>query len=205
MIQETINRAKVLFLLAEQVNADTSKVETAIEQADQLAIIHKQAMALLQTAADSVQTDIKNALTSLCTAALRDVFPEKQCSFGVEFIQNKNTTNLEMFILEDDIKYDPLESRGHGIADVLCFALRVSILCLKADARKVILLDEPFKQVSADYRKRVIDFVKEVSRRTGIQIIMVTHIDEFADHADNTITVSYVNGKSVVKAETNEG
>ena len=201
MLQETINQAKVLFLLANQVNVEVSKIEASIEQADQLAILHKQAMALLQTAADSVQTDIKNALTSLCTAALKDVFPEKKCSFGVEFVQNKNTTNLEMFILEDDIRYDPLESRGHGIADVLCFALRVSILCLKADVRKVILLDEPFKQVSAEYRKRVINFVKEVSRRTGIQIIMVTHIEEFAYEADKTITVSYVNGKSVVKAE----
>lgn len=204
MIQDTINRAKVLFLLAEQVDAETLKIEAAIEQADQLAILHKEAMTLLQTAADSMQKDIKNALTSLCTAALQDVFPEKKCSFGVEFVPNKATTNLEMFILEDEVRYDPLESRGHGIADVLCFALRVSILCMKSDARKIILLDEPFKQVSAEYRKRVINFVKEVSRRTGIQIIMVTHIEEFADHADNTITVSYVNGKSVVKAETNE-
>lgn len=199
MIQETLTKAKVLFLLAEEKDKETKVVEASIETADQLAILQKQAMTLLQQAADKVQSDIKQALTSLCTAALRDVFPEKNCTFEVDFVTTKSTTNLEMYIVENGVRYDPLESRGHGMADILCFALRVSLLCLKPDVRKVILLDEPFKQVSEEYRHRAIAFVKEVSIRTGIQIIMVTHIKEFAEYADKVLSVSYVDGKSVVK------
>lgn len=199
MIQETLTKANALFLLAKDCDLEVDKIETAIEKADQFAILQKQAMVLLQHASDTIQKDIKEALTSLCSTALQDVFPDKNCTFEVDFVTTKNTTNLEMYIVEDGIRYDPLESRGHGMVDVLCFALRVSLLCLKPEIRKVILLDEPFKQVSAEYRDRAIEFVKDVSLRTGIQIIMVTHIDEFAKYADKVLHVSYKDGKSIVK------
>ena len=50
------------------------------------------AQVLLQQAADSLQQNIKNALTLVMHRALKDVFHDKQVSFGVEFIPQKHTT-----------------------------------------------------------------------------------------------------------------
>jgi DNA repair exonuclease SbcCD ATPase subunit len=65
--------------------------------------------------------------------------------------------------------------------------------------RKVIILDEPFKQISEEYRDRAIEFVKKVSEQTGIQIILVTHIAELARNADKVFKVSNESGNSIVR------
>ena len=196
---EICNKARVLFLHSTQVDSQVTELEKSIDIADLTSITAKEAVVLLQQAADGMQSLIKDSLTSLCSAALKDVFYDKDITFGVSFTPQKNTTILEMYIEEGGVRYDPLESRGHGIADLICFALRVSILCLQPNLRKVIILDEPFKQISEEYRDRAIEFVKKVSEQTGIQIILVTHIAELARNADKVFKVSNESGNSIVR------
>ena len=198
-MQPLITRAKALFLMEQRISSEVSKLQEAVEDAHQQAITQRKAQVLLQQAADSLQQNIKNALTLLCTAALKDVFHDKRVSFGVEFIPQKHTTAVEMYIEEDGIRYDPLESRGHGMADLLTFALRVSIMALQANMRKVLIMDEPFTRISAEYRDRAIEFVKTVSEQTGTQIILVTHIPELAERADKVFKVTMNNGVSKVE------
>lgn len=197
-MSEICDKARVLFLHATQVDKQVQELEKSIDAADLNSITAKEAVVILQQAADGMQNLIKDSLTSLCSAALKDVFYDKNISFGVTFTPQKNTTILEMYIEEDGIRYDPLESRGHGLADLICFALRVSILCLQPTLRKVIILDEPFKQISEEYRERAIAFVKKVAEQTGIQIILVTHITELARNADKVFKVTNVDGNSII-------
>lgn len=197
-MSEICGKARVLFLHATQVDKQVQELEKSIDAADLNSITAKEAVVILQQAADGMQNLIKDSLTSLCSAALKDVFYDKNISFGVTFTPQKNTTILEMYIEEDGIRYDPLESRGHGLADLICFALRVSILCLQPTLRKVIILDEPFKQISEEYRERAIAFVKKVGEQTGIQIILVTHITELARNADRVFKVTNVDGNSII-------
>lgn len=197
-MSEICDKARVLFLHANQVDKQVQELEKSIDAADLNSITAKEAVVILQQAADGMQNLIKDSLTSLCSAALKDVFYDKNISFGVTFTPQKNTTILEMYIEEDGIRYDPLESRGHGLADLICFALRVSILCLQPTLRKVIILDEPFKQISEEYRERAIAFVKKVAEQTGIQIILVTHITELARNADKVFKVTNVDGNSII-------
>jgi ABC-type nitrate/sulfonate/bicarbonate transport system ATPase subunit len=48
----------------------------------------------------------------------------------------------------------------------------------------VLVLDETFAHVSADYEPRLAEFLAELVARTGVQIIMVTHSDAYSEHAD---------------------
>ncbi len=198
MSTDILSKAKSLFDMSTYINNEIQKLNKRAEDADNIAVIYKQAQVILQNAADGIQNAIRTALTSLCTAALKDVFHDKDVSFGIEFHQQKNATVVEMYIEEDGIRYDPLESRGHGMADLLTFALRVSVLALQPTLRKVLILDEPFTRISEEYRDRAIEFVKEVSAKTGVQIILVTHIPELARNADKVFNVKMVDGISCV-------
>ena len=184
---------------ADRIQSDIERLSLDVESAHQEAVVHRKAHTLLQEAASSIQNSIEAALTSLCTKALQDVFTDKHISFGIAFVPQKNTTNVEMWIEEDGVRYDPLESRGHGLADMLAFALRVSVLALQPSLRRVLIMDEPFTRISQEYLDRAIEFVKLVSKETGIQVIMVTHLPALAESADKSFYVSIKNGISMVE------
>jgi len=77
------------------------------------------------------------------------------------------------------VEVDPLSASGGGVVDVAAFALRLSCLCLsKPKRRHLLVLDEPFKFVSEEYRHRIRGMMEKLSEEMGVQIIMVTHIKE---------------------------
>lgn len=193
--------AETLFAQRQDVEKDLSMATNAHESLLVQETINKQAHSLFQTASERVQTCLKEALTSLCTSALHDVFGNKRLRFGVEFVPQKHTTNIQFYIEEDGMRYDPLESRGHGIADLLSFVLRVSILYLLSDREKILMLDEPFTRISEEYRDGALAFISNLSKQLGLQIILVTHMPELAAMADRIFYVSQIGGNSVVKAK----
>ena len=88
---------------------------------------------------------------------------------------------------------------GCGTLDVTCFALRLACYALQVGIDNVIILDEPMKFVSKDLLISVSEFMKELSTKLGIQIIMVTHENQFIDVADKVFSVrKNSNGRSIV-------
>lgn len=74
-------------------------------------------------------------------------------------------------------QFDPDDQVGGGVLDVAAFALRVAAVVATRSA-KVLVLDEPFRFVSRQYRPAVADLLSVVSQEFGIQIIQVTHASE---------------------------
>ena len=72
-----------------------------------------------------------------------------------------------------------LNSDSGGVVEVAAFALRLSCLILsKPSLRRIIILDEPFKYVSEEYRENIRLLLEGLSRDFKVQFIMVTHITE---------------------------
>lgn len=84
-------------------------------------------------------------------------------------------------LLKDGKKEDLLASGG-GILDIVSFLCRIVVLVsfFKEDSR-VLRLDEPFKNLSVEYRQKAVDLIKQLSERFQIQFIFSTHIDEYTD------------------------
>jgi DNA repair exonuclease SbcCD ATPase subunit len=77
------------------------------------------------------------------------------------------------------MEVDPITASGGGIIDVASFALRLACLCLsKPPLRRVMVMDEPFKFVSEQYRARLVELLERLAKDMGVQFIMVTHIKE---------------------------
>ena len=74
---------------------------------------------------------------------------------------------------------DPIDASGGGVVDVAAFALRLSSLMLSRPARRrLVVLDEPFKFVSAGHRAAVRVMLEGLAADLGVQFLMVTHIEE---------------------------
>lgn len=75
---------------------------------------------------------------------------------------------------------DPLTACGGGVVDVVSFGLRLAaIICDVSQPRKILILDEPFRFVSVNYREKLADMLESLASQCGVQIIMVTHFSEF--------------------------
>jgi ABC-type uncharacterized transport system YnjBCD ATPase subunit len=148
----------------------------------------QQAASLLTSVGEERQARAQEQVEGLVTQALRAVFGD-----GISFamVQGvKGNQPVVEFVVRSDygggqlVETDVLAARGGGMAAVIGFALRLVILLLTPEARRVLLLDESFGMVSRSYETAVAEFLREVADRAGVQIVLVTHSDAFDDLAD---------------------
>ena len=137
------------------------------------------AQEIIQGVAQSIQASVFNTVADVVSQCLSAVF-DTPYRFMVDFQRKRNRTEAELSLERDGTRFDPLSATGGGVVDICSFALRlVSILLSAGRTRRILILDEPFKFLSAEYRDRARAMLETVSEDLGFQIIMVTHIDEF--------------------------
>ena len=109
----------------------------------------------------------------------------------MNFNISRGKTDAELLFLSKSTgkEIDPMSSVGGGVVDITSFALRISAFALEQGIDNVIILDEPFRFISKDLQSRAGDILKKLSQKLGIQIIMVTHIDNMIDIADRLFEV----------------
>jgi len=84
---------------------------------------------------------------------------------------------IEHVVLDGMHELNPLQATGGGLVDVLAFALRLASLILSGKER-ILILDEPFRFLSRDKLHIIKEAVSVLSEQYGIQVIMVTHLQE---------------------------
>ncbi len=157
----------------------------------------EEANLVIQTAARLTQEQLQHRISDTVTLALAAVFPDPY-EFKVEFVERRSSTECDLFFTRRGEDMKPLEDSGFGAADVASFALRFS--CWRdSGSRPVLIFDEPFRQLSVKYREPAARMVKMLSEKLGIQIIMVTHIQELQLAADKVFEVSCSNDIAEVR------
>jgi len=136
------------------------------------------AQEILQLIAQAVQQQAHERLSSVVSQCLESVF-EDPYQFHIEFERTRGRTWARLRFRRRELDADPLSAAGGGVVDIAAFALRVACLMLhRPRLSKVVVLDEPFKFVSSQYRENVRAMLEELAKDLGVQIIMVTHIEE---------------------------
>lgn len=132
-----------------------------------------------QIVASSIQTIAHQKIAGLVTKCLSTIFDDPY-EFEILFEEKRGKTEARpIFKRRGEVIEEPLKGSGGGVVDVAAFALRLaSIILSKPKPRKILILDEPFKFVSEKYRKNIAGLLNDLSNSYGIQIIMVTHINE---------------------------
>jgi ABC-type transporter Mla maintaining outer membrane lipid asymmetry ATPase subunit MlaF len=145
------------------------------------------------------QEQLQFHIADITSLALEAVF-DNPYELKVEFVQRRNKTECDLYFVRGDNKVDPMEAAGVGAVDVASFALRIaSWSMMNPKTRNTIILDEPFRFLSANYQEKASTMLKEISDKLKIQFIIVTHEETLTAAADKIFEVSIRNGKTKVR------
>lgn len=138
----------------------------------------QQAQEIVQLLAEAVQQRAHQQISEVVTSCLSAVFDDPY-EFKIVFERKRGRTEAQLRFVRRGLEVDPMSAAGGGAVDVAAFALRVACLVLhRPRLSKILVLDEPFKFVSAEYRPRVRQMLEELAKKMEMQIVMVTHADD---------------------------
>lgn len=133
----------------------------------------EEAAAWVEALVEQLQTAAHSRLSVVVSKCLAAVFGDKAYTFRLVF-ETKGRVSYQFE--RDGELYTDLDQVGGGVLDVAAFALRVAAVCAaRPRPEQVLVLDEPFRFVSKEYRPAVAGLLAAVSAEFGVQIIMVTH------------------------------
>lgn len=174
-------RTKVNSLLRDREHAvrQVQEEKNALDKAERLLLATTEAQHLIQAVAQSVQRRAHKKIASIVSHCLEAVFQEPY-KFEIVFERKRGRTEARLIFKRGELEVDPLTASGGGVVDIAAFALRLACLTLSQPrGRRLLVLDEPFRFVSAEYRPRVVDLLEALSTDLDVQFILVTHSPDF--------------------------
>lgn len=161
-----------------RARADVGATRKAHKAAVALAQAADQASTILQRIAQHAQAAACGRLAGVVSMALESVFDDPY-AFHLEFVEGRGRTEAVMRFVRAGLDVDPMHASGGGVVDVAAFALRVAAIALtRPPVRRLVVMDEPFKFVSPEFRPRIGEMLEVLSQELDFQFIMVTHVPE---------------------------
>ena len=152
---------------------------------------------LVQKTAQETQEQLKMHLKDITQSALDVCFPGKY-TFVLNFEMRRGKTECDILLESDGDTFSPLDSTGGGLVDTIAMGLRMACMILSGNER-ILIMDEPFKFLSVNLKPVMAELLKELSHRLGIQVICVTHDDEFAAIADKSFSIKQKRRRSYIE------
>ena len=144
------------------------------------------------------QERLKTIVESLVTEALQAVFGD---DFVFEMVCeiSRNKPEVFFYVVKNGRRSSLKDELGGGVVDIVSFVLRVVMWSL-SNPRSIdtLILDEPGKFVSKDKLDLFGLMISEISKRLGLQFIIVTHERDLIEAADKAFCVVQKKGISYV-------
>lgn len=172
-----VRRIEVEILSAERaLKAGREELSTA----ESVLSAAQDAQEILQHLAQAVQQKAHERISKVVTSCLAAVFDDPY-DFKITFDQKRGKTEASLRFVRRGLEVEPLRAAGGGTVDVAAFALRVACLMLhRPRLSRVLVLDEPFRFVSAQYQDKVRAMLEGLAKDMGLQMVMVTHNEALA-------------------------
>ena len=175
----------------ELLEKDLNKKDNELEKCKEEKQSAEDARTVLQTAAKQTQRNLETHFAKLVTGTFNLVFDDPY-EFKPEFVERRNKTECDLWFIRNGKKLTPHFSSGGAVRDIASFALKLAYWKLERRLGKtdpVIILDEPFKKVHRDRLGYVSETIRRLSDSLGLQMIIITHIPEIAEQADQIIEI----------------
>lgn len=171
--------------------------ETRLQRLEKDLEDSKKAQEVINIVAKATQEELQYHLSDLVSLAMSGIFPDPY-GLKVEFTPRRGKVEADMNFEKNGNLVDPLSATGGGTVDVGGLSLRFSCWAIGSPrTRPVLILDEPLKWLKGnDLPMKGSQMIQEISKKLGLQIIMVSHDPELIEGADKIISVSIKNGVS---------
>lgn len=182
VIAEQLNKYRTHILgklaLLEGYEKDAEEEVAKIEEAKKQAELYQQATQILKDLYEQSQRQLHTQIQDIVTYSLREVFGDDAYEFCIKFVQMRNQVEAKIVFIRDGEEYSPWVLGG-GILSVACFALRLAVIYLTSEhVRHIMILDEPFSQLSVNYRDKMASLLFQLADRFDFQFVIVTHANE---------------------------
>lgn len=183
-----LSRAKIA---REELGKLVDSLTSNVVDTEALLQAKQEARDVITAVAEDCQRQCQNQISYVVTRCLKAVFRDQPIRFRLIFEHKRNQTEVRaVFTDEHGRDYDPLEACGGGMVDVAAFGLRLACLMLRRPKPdRVLVLDEPFKWVSAGYRKNVAQMLRDLATKFDMQIVLITHLPELVEAGDNLVEI----------------
>lgn len=187
---------RATLMRGKELQVEISELGSLVEDLDRVTL-------LLNSMGEDQQFQTQQKIEELVTRGLRTIFDDSLSFHIIQTVKGRAVvvdfvlrTTLDRIVIDTPV----LDARGGGVAATIGFLLRLVVLLLSKGTRTehILVLDETFAHVSAEYLPTVNEFLREVVDKTGVQIVMVTHQPELTELADKVYRFSVNDGKTLV-------
>ena len=173
-IRETVN-SKLSDLKAARRRCGVER-DKLIAAEDHLIYV-EEAQQVTQQVAEEVQRRAHEQIVGVVNNCLQTIFYDEDYGFKIRFDKKRGRTEAVLILTKAGHEVeDALNGDSGAVCEMAGFALRLSCLMLsKPKLRRLLVLDEPFKSMSAEYWEETRQLIEGLSADFGMQIVMVTH------------------------------
>jgi hypothetical protein len=174
MIENYINKLNRLKGKRDIVLQSIKDTECSIKKARRNLRNAEDGLLIVQEVGKQTQEQIEYHISDIVTTALSAVF-DNPYEFVVKFIIRRNKTECDLLFKRSGHEMYPLSASGIGACDVAGFSLRIALWSImNPKSNNTFILDEAFKHLKGlEENKKVIQMVKMLSEKLGLQIIMI--------------------------------
>lgn len=174
--------------LKESTEKTISKLEEQIIELDNELVLKQEANVLLDRISEDEVSKGIDTYVALLDEGLKAIFPEQEVGLKAEVdkLRGKISVRLKTTFKGSDgleIESESMDAFGGAVATVQSLLLRVALI-LKRDLRPLLILDETFAPVDENRIRLLVDFLKVLCERLGMDILCVSHNSILTENAD---------------------
>src|SRR5208282_4587447 len=196
MDQILLNRVSQIRTVVGQIDQQLKYEESTIQRlSERIKILESEkvllvkAVGLIDRCIQVISANGIGKIESIVSDGLRRVFDDPTLTLVVEKKSLARGNAYSLLVQKDGGEpYDPMKSYGGGVVNVIGLLLRL-ILIKRFKLAKMMVLDEQFNNVSAEYLPTVSALLKTLTDKHGYTILAVTHQPILADAADSIYQV----------------
>lgn len=181
------------------------RLEKLVREKDEVAALldaRMKAVEFIEKVAERERASVKEGVENLVADCLHAVYGD---DYGVEFDYGKRAgkTSVEISVVRkcDDgvVVKRGIDGIGGGVADTVSLPLKLIVLLNDGAVDRVLVTDEPGKHLDSGRVVEFARFIRAVSHRLGVQVIMSSHHAVMREYADRMYEVSIEGSQSSVR------
>jgi DNA repair exonuclease SbcCD ATPase subunit len=161
-------------LIRSQIDSEEKKVEQFRYDAD----LNQRSSEVIKSWLEDLLKANIDSVADLVTNGLNNIIDDQDLQFHINQDIKYNRLSINFAISEDGVEGDPLLSFGGGAVLIASLILRLSVMA-RMNMANLLLLDESMSALANQYVPAAAEFMKQISEKTGVHILMVTHNEEF--------------------------
>jgi len=162
--------------------------------------VGQQALVFLERVANARRGAMKGKIETVVTEALRLIYGPDY-SVELTYCMKNNRSNLDVELVRKTAVGEVrrgLGGFGGGVADTISVPMRLMVLIGSRQTDRVCALDECWKHIDPDRVELVAQFLRALSDRLGVQLLISSHHERMVDVADRAYHVTEEDGRSIV-------